>query len=87
MDVDGNVVAMSSKPEGSPLMDKVKARSYPLREWGGFVWARLGEMTFKEHLLAAGKAKKLVIVACARKLLTVLNAMMRTGTTYRDAIA
>lgn len=43
--------------------------------------------TFKEHLLAAGKAKKLVIVACARKLLTVLNAMMRTGTTYRDAIA
>lgn len=37
---------------------------------------------FKEHLLAAGKAKKLVIVACARKLLTVLNAMMRTGATY-----
>lgn len=40
---------------------------------------------FKEHLLAAGKAKKLVIVACARKLLTVLNAMMRTGTTYQGA--
>ena len=43
MDVDGNVVAMSSEPEGSPLMDKVKARAYPLREWGGFVWAWLGE--------------------------------------------
>lgn len=42
---------------------------------------------FKEHLLAAGKAKKLVIVACARKLLTVLNAMMRTGTTYQGAIS
>lgn len=41
---------------------------------------------FKEHLLAAGKARKLVIVACARKLLTVLNAMMRTGMAYRDAI-
>ena len=41
----------------------------------------------KEHLLAAGKAKKLVIVACARKLLTVLNAMMRTGTTYQGAIS
>ncbi|RWR16329.1 hypothetical protein D2T31_20355 [Sinirhodobacter populi] len=42
---------------------------------------------FKAHLLAAGKARKLGIVACARKLLTVLNAMMRTGTTYRDATA
>lgn len=43
MDVEGNVVAMSSEPEGSPLMDKVKHRSYPVREWGGFVWAWLGE--------------------------------------------
>lgn len=42
MDVDGNVVAMSSEPEGSPLKDKVKARAYPVREWGGFVWAWLG---------------------------------------------
>ena len=42
---------------------------------------------FKERVLAAGKAKKVVIVACARELLTVLNAKMRTGTTYRDAIA
>ena len=39
---------------------------------------------FKERLIAAGKARKLVIVACARKLLTVLNAMTRAGTTYRD---
>jgi len=43
MDVDGNVVAMSSEPEGSPLMNKVKHRAYPVREWGGFVWAWLGE--------------------------------------------
>jgi transposase len=41
---------------------------------------------FKERLLAAGKPRKLVIVACARKLLTVLNAMMRTGTPYREAV-
>lgn len=40
---------------------------------------------FKERLIATGKAKNLVIVACARKLLTVLNAMTRTGTAYRDA--
>lgn len=43
MDVEGNVVAMSSEPEDSPLMDKVKARAYPVREWGGFVWAWLGD--------------------------------------------
>jgi len=42
--------------------------------------------TFKEHLVSAGKARKLGIVACARKLLTVLNAMTRTGTAYREAI-
>ena len=41
---------------------------------------------FKEHLIAAGKARKLVIVACARKLLTVLNAMARSGTAYREII-
>ncbi len=33
--------------------------------------------TFYEHLLAAGKAKKVAIVACMRKLLTILNAMLR----------
>jgi phthalate 4,5-dioxygenase oxygenase subunit len=42
-DVEGNVQAMPSEPEGSPLKDKVKARSYPTVEWGGFVWAWLGE--------------------------------------------
>lgn len=41
---------------------------------------------FKEHLLAGGKPRKVVIVACARKLLTVLNAMIRTGTVYREAV-
>ncbi len=39
---------------------------------------------FKERLIATGKARKLVIVACARKLLTVLNAMIRTRTAYQD---
>lgn len=35
------------------------------------------------RLLAAGKAKKVALVACARKLLTVLNAMVRTKTPWR----
>jgi phthalate 4,5-dioxygenase len=43
MDVEGNVVAMASEPDGSALMAKVKHRAYPVREWGGFVWAWLGE--------------------------------------------
>ena len=43
MDVEGNVVAMSSEPEGSPLLNKVKHRAYPVEEWGGFVWAWLGD--------------------------------------------
>ena len=41
--------------------------------------------TFKERLIAAGKARKLVIVACARKLITVLNAITRAGTSYNEA--
>ena len=42
-DVEGNCVAMTSEPEGSPLHGKVKHRAYPVQEWGGFVWAFLGE--------------------------------------------
>lgn len=34
---------------------------------------------FYGRLLAAGKPKKLALVACMRKLLTILNQMLRTG--------
>jgi len=34
---------------------------------------------FYQRLLAAGKPKKLALVACMRKRLTILNTMMRTG--------
>ena len=34
---------------------------------------------FYTHLLAKGKPKKVAIVACMRKLLTILNAMVRDG--------
>ena len=37
-------------------------------------------------LLAAGKPKKLALVACMRKLLTVLNAMLRNRTPWRNAL-
>jgi len=42
-DVTGKVVAMSSEPEGSPLMQKVRHKTYQTVEHGGFVWAWLGE--------------------------------------------
>ena len=35
--------------------------------------------TFRERLLAKGKLKKVALVACAHKLLTILNAMVRDG--------
>lgn len=37
---------------------------------------------FYLRLLATGKPKKLALVACMRKLLTILNTMVRTNTTW-----
>lgn len=37
---------------------------------------------FRKRLQAAGKPVKVAIVACARKLLTILNAMTRNGENY-----
>ena len=41
-DVDGNVVEMASEPADSLIPDRVKHKSYPAREAGGFVWAYMG---------------------------------------------
>lgn len=38
---------------------------------------------FYQRLLEAGKPKKLALVACMRKLLTILNTMVRTGERWR----
>ena len=37
---------------------------------------------FYQRLVAAGKPKKLALVACMRKLLTVLNAMAKSHTRW-----
>ena len=34
---------------------------------------------FYQRLLAAGKPKKVALTACMRKLLTILNAMIKSG--------
>lgn len=41
--------------------------------------------TFYRRLLARGKAKKLALIACARKLLTILNQLLHTRTPWRAA--
>jgi len=39
---------------------------------------------FYRRLVQAGRPKKVTLVACMRKLLTILNAMMRTQTTWQQ---
>jgi len=42
---------------------------------------------FYDHLLAAHKPHKVVMIACARKLLVILNAMVRDGTSWNAEVA
>jgi len=42
MDAEGNVLEMASEPAASGMVDKVKHRAYPVKEWGGMVWAWFG---------------------------------------------
>jgi len=42
---------------------------------------------FAQRLSAAGKPKKLVIAACARKMVVILNAMLRDNTAWKYAKA
>ena len=39
---------------------------------------------FYLRLIAAGKPKKVALTACRRTRLTILNAMMRTNTTWQQ---
>ena len=39
---------------------------------------------FYQRLCQAGKAKKLALTACMRKLLTILNAILRTRTAWES---
>jgi transposase len=41
---------------------------------------------FYQRLLAAGKCKKVALVACMHKLLTILNAMMRDGKAWQPQL-
>ena len=39
---------------------------------------------FYQRFLAAGKVKKVALVACMRKLLTLLNAIVKSGTPWNE---
>jgi phthalate 4,5-dioxygenase oxygenase subunit len=42
MDVEGTVLEMVSEPAASGMAEKVKHKAYPVKEWGGMVWAYMG---------------------------------------------
>jgi len=83
----------------APLADDSGNRSGKRRIWGGrapvraaLYMATLSAMRYNpaikaayERLLAAGKPKKVAMVACMRKLLITLNAIMRDGTRWDSA--
>lgn len=41
--------------------------------------------TFRDRLIAAGKPKLVALMATARKLITILNAILRDGTPWQPA--
>ncbi len=42
-DVTGAVTDMPAEPAGTPLLESVRIKSYPIREWGGVIWAYMGD--------------------------------------------
>jgi len=53
-------------------------RCLPMATWAAIRWNKVIKRLY-DRLVAAGKFEKVAIVACMRKLLTVLNAMARAG--------
>ena len=83
----------------APLSDDSGYRKGPRRIWGGRSEVRavvyMAALSASKHnpvikdfhsrLIAAGKPKKVAIVACMRKLLTILNAMLREHALWNGA--
>lgn len=83
----------------APLADDSGKRTGKRRIWGGraevrraLYMATLSAMRYNpaiaalyERLIAAGKPSKVAMVACMRKLLTILNAMMRDKAQWDSA--
>ena len=63
-----------------------RARIRAVLYMGALVASRHNPMIrdFYQRLLAAGKPKKLALIACMRKLLVILNSMLKHGSPWRD---
>ena len=85
----------------APLANDSGERRGKLRIWGGrsevravVYMAALSAIrhnpviaAFHARLIAAGKPKKVAIIACMSKLLTILNAMLRDQSVWNPVIA
>ena len=71
----------SGKMRGRRIVSGGRARVRAVLYMGALVATRHNPVirTFYQRLLAAGKPKKLALTACMRKLLTILNSMVKTG--------
>ena len=54
---------------------------------GGGLSMESGDHAFYQRLLAAGKPKKLALTACMRKLVLILNAMVKNNRPWNQFIA
>ena len=61
---------------------------YVLRcTWGALVASRWNPVirNFYQRLLAANKPKKVALTACVRKLLTILNCILKNGQVWNPS--
>ena len=71
----------SGKMRGRRTVSGGRARVRAVLYMGALVASRRNPVieSFYQRLLAAGKPKKLALTACMRKLLTIINSMVKTG--------
>ena len=79
----------SGTMRGKPTAWGGRARVRAVLYMGALVASRFNPVirTCYQRLLAAGKPKKLALTACMRKLLTMLNAILKTGQYWNPCIS
>ena len=75
----------SAEPAKSGGRSKVRTVLYASM-WSTIQYDHEIKATY-ERLLAAGKPKKVALVACMRKQLTILNTILKNGTHWNEKLA
>lgn len=79
-DVDGNIVDMPSEPAGSDFKNRIKHKAYPVKEWGGMIWAYMGpEETMPEFQPPAWAPNEDVRVSIAKVIIPCNWAQILEG--------